>query len=261
MNSIQKIDGIEVQIDGAGPRTLVMIHGWPDTAALWEPQVQVFQTEWRCIRFTLPGFDRAHTRRAYSIEEIVATLHKIITSVSPGQPVTLLLHDWGCVFGYRFADVHPELVAALIALDVGDAGSREHLASLNLRAKLLMSGYQLAMAMAWHLPVKLGDWMTRKMARMMRAPGSPASIGGHMNYPYHVQLTKGYRGPAFRTQVPMLFIFGQRKPFMFHSESWTQALAVQPHCQVERLRCGHWISQAAEFNVLALKWLRELPVT
>lgn len=259
MSSIQEIEGIEVHIDGSSPHTLVMIHGWPDTEALWEPQVQAFQGEWRCVRFTLPGFDRAHTRRIYPIEEIVATLYKIIASISPGQPVTLLLHDWGCVFGYRFAAAHPELVAALIALDVGDAGSREHLASLDLRAKLFMSGYQLAMAIAWHLPTGLGDWMTRKMARLLRAPGSPASIGGHMNYPYHVQMTKGYRGPPFRTQVPMLFIFGQRKPFMFHSEFWTQGLAVQPHCRVECLRCGHWVSRATEFNGLALKWLRGLP--
>jgi len=253
------MEGIEVHIEGTGPRTLVMIHGWPDTAALWEPQVAAFKGELRCVRFTLPGFDRGHPRRVYPIEEIVATIHKIVTAVVPGQPVALLLHDWGCVFGYRFIDAHPELVTALIALDVGDAGSREHLASLGLRAKLFMSAYQLGMALAWHLPARLGDSMTRKMASLLRAPGASASIGAHMNYPYHVQMAGGYRRHPFKPPAPMLFIFGQRKPFMFHSEAWAQALATQPHCRVDRLRCGHWVSHAAEFNQLALSWLRGLP--
>jgi pimeloyl-ACP methyl ester carboxylesterase len=252
------IEGIEVRIDGGGPRTLVMIHGWPDTAALWEPQVQAFQGEWRCVRFTLPGFDRAHPRRVYPIDEIVATLHKIVTAVSSGQTVTMLLHDWGCVFGYRFINAHPELVAALIALDVGDAGSREHLASLALSAKLAVAAYQLWLALAWHLPSGLGDWMTRRMAGWLRAPGSLASIGGHMNYPYHVQWTQGYRSRPFQPSAPMLFVFGQRKPFMFHSDSWARALATRPKCAVESLHCGHWVSRAPEFNSLALTWLRGL---
>jgi len=261
MSSKQVIEGIEVRVEGKGPRTLVMIHGWPDTAALWEPQVQAFRDEWRCVRFTLPGFDRAHPRRVYPIDEIVAAIHKIVATISPEQPVTLLLHDWGCVFGYRFVSAHPEQVAALIALDVGDAGSREHLASLGLNAKLAVATYQLWLALAWHLPTALGDWMTRKMAGWLRAPGAPASMGSHMNYPYHVQWTRGYRSrPPFQPSAPMLFVFGQRKPFMFHSHAWAQALATQPQCAVESLRCGHWVSRAQEFNGLALNWLRGLPV-
>jgi len=258
MNHTQTIDGVEVRIDGSGPRTLVMIHGWPDTAALWEPQVQAFAEECRCVRFTLPGFDRAHPRRVYPIEEIVATLHHIVTTVSPGQPVTVLMHDWGCVFGYRFIDAHPDLVAAVIALDVGDAGSREHLAALGLRAKLAVAAYQLWLALAWHLPTALGDWMTRKMAGWLRAPGPVANIGAHMNYPYHVQWTQGYRSRPFQPPAPMLFVYGQRKPFMFHSHAWATSLATRPQCKVEGLPCGHWVSRTAQFNGLALGWLRGL---
>jgi hypothetical protein len=29
------IAGIQLSIEGDGPRTVVMIHSWPDTAALW----------------------------------------------------------------------------------------------------------------------------------------------------------------------------------------------------------------------------------
>ena len=30
------IQGMEVQVEGAGPRTVLMLHGWPDTLAVWD---------------------------------------------------------------------------------------------------------------------------------------------------------------------------------------------------------------------------------
>ena len=52
-----KVDGVEVVVDGDGPEAIVMVHGWPDTLRLWDPQVEALRPRFRCIRFTLPGFD------------------------------------------------------------------------------------------------------------------------------------------------------------------------------------------------------------
>ena len=51
------IDGIDVRAEGQGPRTVVMVHGWPDTYRVWDAQVAALQGQYRCVRFTLPGFD------------------------------------------------------------------------------------------------------------------------------------------------------------------------------------------------------------
>ena len=68
-----QVDGIEVFIEGAGP-PIVMVHGWPDTHRLWDGQVEALKDCFRCVRFTLPGFDVSKPRRAYSVDEVVETL-------------------------------------------------------------------------------------------------------------------------------------------------------------------------------------------
>ena len=39
-----------------------MVHGWPDTYRLWDGQVEALKDRYRCVRFTLPGFDAAQPR-------------------------------------------------------------------------------------------------------------------------------------------------------------------------------------------------------
>lgn len=257
-----QVEGIEVRIRGAGPRTVVMIHGWPDTADVWQPQIATLSPHVRCVSFTLPGFDRSHPRRAYEQDEIIHILHQVILATSPDHPVTLLLHDWGCVFGYRLAKTYPECVDAIIGVDVGDAGSREHLSTLGWRAKLFIAIYQLTLLLAWHLPVAWGDVITRKLAAAFRAPGLPASIGSHMNYPYHQQWTGRLRRTAFTPSCPMLFFYGSRKPFMFHSSDWLRAVEKTPYGRVVALPAGHWVfcgKTATEFGQTVLQWLNTLP--
>ena len=105
------IEGTEVLIEGAGTDTIVMMHGWPDTLRLWDATVGALKDGYRCVRFTQPGFEPGSPRRMRSLDELMALYAVIIDRVSPGRPVTLLLHDWGCVFGYQYAMRHPARVA------------------------------------------------------------------------------------------------------------------------------------------------------
>ncbi|RZJ85609.1 MAG: alpha/beta hydrolase [Massilia sp.] len=260
---IRQVAGLDVLIEGAGDRTVVMIHGWPDTAALWEPQVAALCGRLRCVRFTLPGFDRRHERRIYGLDEMLSILQQVVDNVCPTRPVTLLLHDWGCVFGYRFAQAYPERVEAILALDVGDAGSKAHVASLSLAGKLGIASYQIALALAWPLPVPQGDAVSRTIARWAKAPSDMRRVGSHMNYPYVVQWSGGYGSLPFEPHCPMLFAYGTRKPFMFHSEAWLAGLKARPDSEVLAFDTGHWVSHeaAAEFNAALLRWLDRNPST
>lgn len=256
-----RIDALDVHVRGHGPRTVVMLHGWPDTEQLWEPQVQALQAHARCVTFTLPGFDRAHPRRIRNQQELVDQIQRIVQAVSPDAPVTLLLHDWGCIFGFAYAQAHPSHVEAIAAVDVADAGSPAHLAELSGTAKLGMAAYQLLLALAWHLPARWGDALTRRVARWARAPSASASVGAHMNSPYVLQWTGRLRRSTALPEVPMLFAWGQRKPFMFHSRAWVEQLRARPRSQAAGLPCGHWVThdQAPAFNRLLLDWLAGLP--
>ncbi len=78
---------------------MLLIHGWPDTRRLWDSTVQALEPHFRCVRFTLPGYDLTRSARPVSLAEMTALIAAIVDAVSPGRPVTLLLHDWGSVFG------------------------------------------------------------------------------------------------------------------------------------------------------------------
>lgn len=262
-----QVQGVELDISGQGEHTVVMLHGWPDTWRLWQGQVQALAPTHRCVSFTLPGFDTTQPRRAHSLQGMVEFIAQVVDAVSPQRPVTLLMHDWGCFFGWQYALQQPQRVARIVAVDIGDAGSREHVASLPWRARLAVLGYQGWLALAWavggHLHRGLGDRMTRAMARWLRCPAPPEHIGAQMNYPYFITWT-GAHGSyrAARPVVPacpVLFVYGQRKPFMFHSRAWAERLGQRPGSAVLGLRAGHWVmlDQPEAFNQALQGWLAQ----
>jgi pimeloyl-ACP methyl ester carboxylesterase len=254
--------GVDLAIEGKGP-PIVMVHGWPDTHRLWDAQVAALRDRYRCVRFTLPGFEAGTARRAYSLDAVVQTIAQVVEQAGGGAPVTLLLHDWGCFFGYQYALRQPQRVARVIGVDVGDAGSRRNLAELSLKAKAQIVGYQLWLAAAWFIGIRLGDRMARWMARAARAPAASDTIHAQMGYPYAVQwfgIAGGYRAAAhFMPDCPMLFVYGRRKPFMFHSSDWAAEVAARPDSAVRAFDCGHWVmaAQPEAFNRTVRDWLQQ----
>jgi len=258
-----RIDSVEVIVEGTGQKAIVMIHGWPDTHRLWDAQVAALKDHFRCVRFTLPGFDLSQPKRAYSLDEVVETIRRVVAEACPGGQSTLLLHDWGCFFGYQFAMRFPELVERVIGVDIGDAGSRRHRAELGAKGMFMVMAYQVWLALAWRIGGGLGNAMARWMARVARCPTDPQSIGSQMGYPYALRwlgVAGGFqRLRTFEPHGPMLYIYGERKPFMFHSRAWIERLAARPGSRVLGLPTGHWvmIGRQREFNDALLLWLGE----
>ncbi|MDG5976494.1 hypothetical protein H010_14601 [Hydrogenophaga taeniospiralis CCUG 15921] len=267
MQTTLDVQGLNVVVEGSGP-TVVMLHGWPDTRALWDDSVASLRDGYCCVRFSLPGFDLSKPPRPVSVNEMCELVGAVVDEVSPGEPVTLLLHDWGCFFGYEYAARHPQRVARVAAVDIGDTNSGAYLKSLKPKEKALIAGYQLWLALAW----KLGPWlpwlanrMTRFMARSIGCRTAPERMGWQMNYPYAMQwfgAFGGLRGVArvdrvFGPVIPTLFFFGKRKSFMFHSARWLAALATTPGSAVHGMDTGHWVmrQKPVQFHAWLRAWL------
>ena len=261
MRRTLEVDGIDVQVEGEGAETIVMVHGWPDTFRLWDAQVAALGANYRCVRFTLPGFDIDKPRRACSLNQMIDAFKRIIEQASPDGKAVLMVHDWGCVFGYQFALRHPSLVTRIVGVDVGNAGTKEHVRSLGAKDKAMVFAYQAWLAIAWRIGGGLGDRMTRFMARALRSPADPKFIGSQMNYPYHIQGTGShgsYRDVvSFEPACPMLFVYGQRKPFLFHTQAWADRLAARPGCRVVAMKTGHWVmnKDPVGLNRVVQDWL------
>lgn len=261
------VQGTDVFVQGHGAQTLVFIHGWPDTLHLWDSAVQALEGQHRCVRFTLPGFDAPALGQTPSLADITARLLAIIDRVSPDQPVTLVLHDWGCIFGYEMAARHPHRVARIVGVDIGDYNAGAYLKSISGKQKLMILAYQLFLTKAWlvgrFVSTSRGNAMTRWMARAMRCPTPSAQVQWYMNFPYAMTwlgIGGGLRSALpVQPHCPMLYVYGQRKPFMFHSPRWLEWCAGTPGSRAVGLPCGHWVmvSQASAFEGLVQDWLTQ----
>lgn len=267
------VDGLPVRLQGRGTDTVLMVHGWPDTLALWDGTVAALQDGYRCARLTLPGFDIQHPlgrRRRWPRSRRSC---RVIDRISPDHPVTLLVHDWGCLFGYELAQRHPQGVARVVGVDVGDHNSKALAHSWQPQQKLAVIGYQVWLALAWAIGGTSGpggrrdvaDHMTAAMARWLRCPSSAEAIHAGMNYPYAMRWlgTSGGLGSALEADLPMpmLYLYGTRKPFMFQSPDWLARLAAQPDSAVQPIRTGHWVmtSDLASFSAAVRSWLDSTP--
>ncbi len=261
------IDGIEVFVEGRGPQIILMIHGWPDTCRLWDKTIEGLRDTYQCVRFTLPGFDIAQAPHPTTLADMTMLMHRVVTTVSPGAPVTLLLHDWGCIYGYEFAARHTAQVARIIAVDIGDHNAPAYRRSLTVKAKLQILLYQLYLAVAWLIggknPIRnaAGNRLTQWMASNMRCRTEPTKMGWQMNYPYAAQWFQMFGGFGNAVLVdpkcPVLYIYGERKPFMFHSPTWLADMATRPGSTVRAFPTGHWVmvQKPAEFLSCIRQWL------
>ena len=258
--TIMEIDGIPVYIEGDGIETVLMIHGWPDTYHLWDGQIEAMSQQYRCVRFTLPGFEIGAARRKWSIEELCLFFDRVIDATSQGKPVTLLLHDWGCTFGYRLYLKNPDKIKRIIGVDVGDPVSRWEEASLKVRISILV--YQHWLAFAWLIGGRTGNWMAQTMARIGHCPTIGPQVTANQAYPYYMNWLAGaqsYRQNKrrFVPSCPMLFIYGLKKPFMFHTEGWLTRVLENPLSKALAFDSGHWvmIEQSEQFTSAVINWL------
>lgn len=243
-------------IDGPdGAETLVFIQGWPDDASVWDAQVAALSARYRCVRTTMPNFDGRRTaRRGYDNDAIVAALADLVRTVSPQAPVTLILHDWGCYWGQLLHQRHPELAARVAYLDIAP-----HVEP-GVGAMLGIIAYQWWLIGAFIVDGALGDWMTRALAGAMRAPAPRARVTSWMNYPYRNIWREILSGRARRQAtgywptVPLLFVYGRRKPFPFHSQQWLDHVE-RTGGTVAALDCGHWVQLDPAFGAILSRWL------
>lgn len=258
---------IEYVIEGKpdGP-TLLFIHGWPDNASLWRKQIEALRKDFRCVLLTLPNFgDKTEKAGGYDFPEMVEQLAATIRAVQPEGRVGLITHDWGAYLAYLLEQSHPNLINKMAALDVGG-----HVQPSGMKESLMIMGYQWALILSWllgGLMPPLGRLMTRGVARVVRVPSRQReNIRSRYNYLYFYmwralllpwQKDKLLR--RYQPRCPVLYLYGARKPLMFHSEKWIEVVADCGGKSAGIEGAGHWLMEthAKEVNPQLLSWFQE----
>lgn len=107
--------GVEAHVAEAGEGPpIVLLHGNPDTHAVWGPVVTRLAPAHRCIAPDLPGFggSRAPGDFDCSLDNLAAFVHELVVALELPR-VHLVVHDVGGAYGLAFASVHPEQIETL----------------------------------------------------------------------------------------------------------------------------------------------------
>ncbi|HXQ60652.1 MAG TPA: alpha/beta hydrolase [Acidimicrobiales bacterium] len=101
--------------------TIVLVHGVPETAAVWDPLLGVLgRSDVETVR--LPGFGSAPPSGfGATKEEYVVWLIGELERIGTSGPVDLVGHDWGGGFVVRVVSTRPELVRSWVT-DAGAIG-------------------------------------------------------------------------------------------------------------------------------------------
>jgi pimeloyl-ACP methyl ester carboxylesterase len=193
----------------------------------------------------------------------------------------MITHDWGAMWGYHIVHRMPGRLEKLVALDVGASSSGEDRAIPHL---LL----EVPTGIAWWIPYQLflasvfatgnlvspnlaGTLLDALMPFFVQGPAGPLQPGFDMaaqaprpmhevkwwmGYPYYQLwvglLLRGRPPPSMLfPSMPTLFVYGERKRAMFHSEAFVTRINSTIGYRAASYPCSHWImhEQPARLNL------------
>ncbi|MBV8063118.1 MAG: SDR family oxidoreductase [Nevskia sp.] len=257
---------LAVRIYGeAGRPTVVLVHGYPDSSHVWDKVAAPLSARYRVVAYDVRGAGEstapAHTA-AYELEHLVADLAAVLDTVSPGQPVHLVAHDWGSIQSWEA--VCTERLQGRIASYTSISGpSLDHAGYWVMQrlrsgapgevakvASQLMHSWYIG---AFHLPLaaplawKLGlDQLWPKLLERMegiKAEGSPsqAKDSRHGIKLYRANMSRRLLAPRERrTAVPVQLLVPTRDRFVSTQllegmEQWVERLWRRD------VAAGHWL--------------------
>jgi NAD(P)-dependent dehydrogenase (short-subunit alcohol dehydrogenase family)/pimeloyl-ACP methyl ester carboxylesterase len=276
-------DDVDLAVYETGdPRkpTVLLVHGYPDTHAVWDEVVELLREHYHVVTYDVRGAgesSRPFGRRHYGFEHLMADMRAVLDAVAPDRKVHLVGHDWGsiqsweavCTMGDRFASFTSvsgpclDHVAHWMRARVARPTPRNlrQAAGQGLRSwYICFFQTPLVPELVWRAG------MSRVVSRALEAAegvrprsGHPAPTGGRDGAAgvglYRANMLARLRDPRERaTGVPTQVLVPTRDRFV----SPHLVGGLQSRCPSLRLRtipAGHWV-QRSHPEVIA-RWISE----
>ncbi len=250
-------------ITGDDRPVIVLVHGYPDTHAVWDRLVEQLSAEFRCVRYDVRGAgasSRPKRSSAYRLHELQADFEAVINWASPNAPVHVIAHDWGSIQSWE--PVTDPRLASRIASFTSISGpcldhaghwlrSQWHADRAALTRQMRKSWYMAAFhlpllpALAWHawLAKRWPDMTRRLEGQALPANESLARDGAHGIKLYRANIVARLLRPRERiARAPVQIITPLRDPFVGPGfvrglERWVDDLTVTP------IDASHWVVQ------------------
>ena len=107
-------DGVDLAVYEQGDRsrpTVLLMHGYPDTHAVWDEVAERLAARYHVVRYDVRGAgasSRPFGRKRYTFDYLMSDMRAVLDATSPDEPVHLVGHDWGSIQSWEAACTMPE---------------------------------------------------------------------------------------------------------------------------------------------------------
>ncbi|HEX6341884.1 SDR family oxidoreductase [Umezawaea sp.] len=224
----------------AGAPVVVLVHGFPDTSAVWDGVVAGLVGRFHVVRYDTRGSGgsrRPAELSGYRVERLGEDLAAVVRAVAPGRKVHLVGHDWGSTQAWVAVERYPELFASFTSISGPSLGHVSDWVRRNRRhpvkvLNLLRHSWYIA---GFRVPVVPElVWRSRTVRRLLRAQHREL-VNGLGLYRANV----GKSPEPVTVSVPVLQVELRRDPFvkaghLDAAEPWV------PELTRRSLHASHW---------------------
>lgn len=265
----------------AGPRdgpVVVLLHGFPELNVSWRSQIPALaEAGFRVVAPNQRGYGGSVRSGSYATGDLAADVAAMLDCVG-AQRAVVVGHDWGGGVAWTFAQLYPERISALVAMNCPPPSVLQRNLVRNPR-QLAKSWYMLFFQLpvlperfvAANMPRTLvagsynrSVWNREVLTPYAQAFATPADAHGPVNW-YRAALRQPIRRPGHEPEpivVPVLVIWGVHDRFL--GRELVTAAALRPvlaYANVADVEfidsAGHFVQNEApeQVNAALMGWL------
>jgi pimeloyl-ACP methyl ester carboxylesterase len=277
--------GVDLAVAASGDRdrpTLLLIHGYPDTKAVWDEVATELAERFHVVRYDVRGAGGSTAPRRipdYALDRLIGDLAAVADDVSADRPVHVVGHDWGSTQAWG-ALLDQRLDGRIASFTSISGPCLDHVlpwvrrrarrptlrAVRQLAGQLARSWYLLAFAipgtpqLAWRLALgRMWPGVLMRVEGIPPRPGHPATTlvrdACNTQRIYRANWRAGLRPRRNpRTTVPVQLIVPTRDRFVspaLHDDLERFA----PDLRRREIRAGHWVIRSHAQTVAG--WIAE----
>lgn len=247
--------------------TVVLVHGYPDTAALWDGVAAELEARYHVLRYDTRGSgasDHPAGARPYRLPLLADDFQAVIDLAAPGKPVHLVGHDWGGVQSWEpaaRADLAPRIASLTIisgpsidltGQELRNSRGRSAAEWAGLMEQLASSSYiavfhlPLLPELAWYggaAEPAIGALQAFEGAE--RRPGYQPSDGAHAVNLYRANIVPRALAPTYDyVDVPLVQLIIPLRDRYVRPQVWMHYEDAVPLLWKRSIDAGHWVPES-----------------
>jgi pimeloyl-ACP methyl ester carboxylesterase len=253
---VRTTDGLELAVfaEGAGERTALLVHGYPDTHRVWDQVAAALAgAGFRVVRYDVRGAGASQapvSRDGYRLDQLADDLFAVIDEV--GGPVHLVGHDWGSIQSWH-AVTDSRAAGRILSFTSISGPSLDHAAAWFRRRLRRPTPRHLRQAAtqagkSWYIGVFQIPFVAETMVRRAFRSRSADAVRGLGLYRANIG---SRRAPRFSTSVPVQVITPLRDRYVSGSLASEDVHRWVPGVTRRTVDAGHWSALSAAAPLIA----------